>query len=63
MTVTATLHGGPRNGETFELPWARLELILPDWDSDREDLYRLRGPWRGQEWASYDFVSPVEAAA
>jgi hypothetical protein len=63
--VTARLHGGPRNGETLEMPWARLEMSLPRWTDNflegvLEDLYRLRPPWRGQELAHYDYVDPAK---
>jgi hypothetical protein len=65
--VTARLHGGPHDGETVEMPWARLEMRLLRWTDNfiedmLEDVYRLRPPWRGQELAHYDFVDPESAA-
>jgi hypothetical protein len=64
--ITATLHGGPRDGETVELPWARIEIPLPRFEGAglegiEEDLYKLRGPWRGQDWANYDYVEKEAA--
>lgn len=60
------MHGGPRNGETVSMPWARIEIGFPRFDAPglegiAEDKYRLRGPWRGQEWAHYDHVAPEPA--
>lgn len=64
MTVTAHLHGGPRNGETFDLgDYARHRLDLPDWDSGTVHRYYLRPPWVGQERADYDYALPAEVAA
>lgn len=45
------------------MPWARIEIGFPRFDAPglegiAEDKYRLRGPWRGQEWAHYDHVTP-----
>jgi hypothetical protein len=65
--VTGHLHGGPRDGETVEMPWARLEMSLPRWTDSfiegvLEDQYLLRPPWRGQDLAHYDFVEPESAA-
>lgn len=64
--VRATMHGGPRDGETVDLPWARMEFAFPRFDSPGldgigEDLYRLRPPWRGGD-AEYDYVEVDEPA-
>jgi hypothetical protein len=64
--MIARLHGGPRDGESVDLPWARLEMSLPRWTDNflegvAQDHYRLRPPWRGQELAHYDFIEPAEA--
>lgn len=66
--VRATMHGGPRDGETVSMPWARLEFAFPRFDSPGpegigEDLYRLKGPWRGQATAHYVYVEPPESEA
>jgi hypothetical protein len=64
--LIARLHGGPRDGETVNLPWARLEMSLPRWTDNfiegvLVDQYRLRPPWRGQVLAHYDFVESEDA--
>lgn len=65
--VTATLRGGPHDGETLMLPWARAEIRFPHWeslmtDTTTGDVYRLVGPWRGQDTAEYKFVEPAADA-
>ena len=63
--VTAHLHGGPRDGETVQLPWARIDLPLIRWEDDVmvTDAYRLNAPWRGQSTAHYSYIEPAEKAA
>lgn len=61
------MHGGPRKGEVVDMPWARLEIDFPRFaapgpEGIEKDTYRLRPPWRGQEWAHYDYVAPDPAA-
>ena len=62
VTVAARLHGGPRDGETWELnPGARAELRLIHWVGDHLELtgtavYRLSRRWMGQPEAHYEFV-------
>jgi hypothetical protein len=58
--VQAQLHGGPHDGETVLMPWARLDLPMVAWLQEDlvESLYRLSGPWRGQSVAHYQFVEP-----
>lgn len=58
--IIALLHGGPRNGETFHLPWATYDLHVPRAEEAPGGTYRLRGPYRGQENAHYDY-SEVKA--
>lgn len=65
--VRATMHGGPRDGEEVLMPWARIEFAFPRFEGGglegiEEDRYRLRGPWRGQEWAHFDYVAPASSA-
>lgn len=61
--VTATLHGGPHDGETFMLPWARVELAVAAFDGDEmvESVYELVGPWLGQDEATYRYREPEPA--
>lgn len=61
--TTGMMHEGPHDGETVDMPWARLEISFFRFDSPGlegigEDTYRLRGPWRGQECAHYDYLEP-----
>jgi hypothetical protein len=58
--VTAYLHGGPRDGETLQLPWALTRVQLIRWEDNMmvEDLYHLVGPWRGQDTAHYRYAEP-----
>lgn len=62
--VTARLHGGPCDGEAVLMPWARIDLPMIRWEEDVliTDMYRLRGPWRGQAIAHYEFVENEIAA-
>jgi hypothetical protein len=58
--VTAHLAGGPHDGETLQMPWARVEVPMVRWEDNQmvESLYRLSAPWRGQATAEYRFVEP-----
>lgn len=53
--VQGQLHGGPHDGETVLLPWARIVLPMARWEGEAMITtdYRLDGPWRGQTIAHY----------
>jgi len=57
--VSAHLHDGPHDGEVVQMPWARVELPMVRWEGALmvESLYRLDGPWRGQDTAHYRHVA------
>jgi hypothetical protein len=63
--VQASLKGGPHDGEIVTMPWARSTIIMGRWRDQEwvESSYELRGPWRGQADARYEFVGPEELAA
>lgn len=59
--VHGHLHGGPHDGETVMMPWARVEVPMLDWTDDEpvESRYVLCGPWRGQDTAHYEWIDPM----
>jgi len=61
--VQAHLHGGPHDGETMMVPWARIDIPVLRWEGDEAVVsqYRLSAPWRGQNTAEYRFVDPTPA--
>jgi hypothetical protein len=64
--VQGQLHGGPHDGETIQMPWARIEVPVLRWVDDEPvmSVYQLQGPWRGQALAHYQYAEPrVEGEA
>lgn len=59
--VTARLHGGPHDGETRQLPWARIEIPVLTWEQQETSMYRLSSRWRGEPTADYEYVGPCVA--
>lgn len=57
LRVIAHLKGGPHDGETRHLPWARLRLPVMTWDDDTptESVYLLGQRWLGQRDVDYRF--------
>jgi hypothetical protein len=62
--VTAHLHGGPRDGQEWEMRYgAKATLEFLKWETVLRDkldgdVYVLRGPWLGQIDAHYDYQEP-----
>lgn len=59
--VAGHLRGGPHDGETIWMPWARIEVPMTRWEGETmiTSVYKLAAPWRGQADAQYEYVQPV----
>lgn len=62
--VQGHLHGGPHDGETVLLPWARIEVPMVHWEGDEMIVskYRLAGLWLYQVDVPYSYVEPEPVA-
>lgn len=63
--VSGHLHDGPHDGETIPMPWARIEVPVGRWEGEEwvVSVYKLDGPWRGQDTAHYRYVPEVVVVA
>jgi hypothetical protein len=59
--VSGHRHDGPHDGEIIPMPWARIEVPVGRWEGEEwvESIYRLDGPWRGQDTAEYRYVPEI----